>query len=373
MNHAKNGHAKIDKISIESFRHFKDVEFSISENITLIGGQNGTSKSTLLGMLCQPFSFGFHTGSAAGSKDNSKYTNNYHGIDLSKYLDITGSPFFYDCEDVFRLSTKHDTLEKKYKYQLHLSGDLINRDSPVFEDGISIRARKRPNTQSIRFVTSPGSVASHAKGEGNFPHPVVYLGLNRLWPLALLKNLDVEDTTEITKEDKEWYIEKYNDILILGEHKNNTELLKTGERSKRDHIGVSSDHYNSESCSAGQDNIGQILTAILSFKHLKSKLGDKYQGGLLLIDELDATLHAKAKERLIETLFDISQELNIQIVATTHSIYLFEYIFHSKFKKKISVLYLKKIGNKIKGSCPKTFDEIKDNLTVNATPLSKKK
>ena len=85
MNPAENDHVKIDKISIEQFRHFEDVEFEIGKNITLIAGQNGTSKSTLLGMLCQPFSFGVQQGKTAGSSDNSTYTNNYHGINLAEH------------------------------------------------------------------------------------------------------------------------------------------------------------------------------------------------------------------------------------------------------------------------------------------------
>lgn len=373
MNPAENDHVKIDKISIEQFRHFEDVEFEIGKNITLIAGQNGTSKSTLLGMLCQPFSFGVHQGKTAGSPDNSKYTSNYHDINLAKYRDITGSPFFYDCEDVFRLSRKHDTSPKKYTYRLHLSGNCINRDSPVFENGLFVRATKRKDKggkERIRFVAGPG--ASQEAGEGNFPHPVIYLGLNRLWPLALLRKLDVKDTPKITDEDKEWYIKKYNEILILDEHDNTTEFLKTGISSKEDFIGTSSRDYNSESCSAGQDNLGQILTSIHSFRCLKSKLGDKYQGGVLLIDELDATFHSVAQIRVIETLIEVSEELKLQIIATTHSMHLLEHVFHSRLKESIKVLYLKKNGNNIIDSDFTTWKEIKDNLNVEATPASKK-
>ena len=374
MNPTENNHIKIDKISIEQFRHFKDIEFKINKSITLIAGQNGTSKSTLLGMLCQPFSFGVPRGKAADSPDNSTYINNYHGMKLLKLRDITGSAFFYDCEDVFRLSRKHDTLSKKYSYRLHLSGNCINRDSPVFDKGLFVRTTKRKDKgakERIRFVAGPG--VSQEAGEGNFPHPVIYLGLNRLWPLALLKKIDVMETPEITNEDKEWYINKYNEILILEEYDNTTEFLTTGKSPKEDFIGTSSKDYNSESCSAGQDNLGQILTSILSFRHLKSKLGEKYQGGLLLIDELDATFHAVAQERLIKTLIEVSEELKLQIIATTHSMHLLKYVFHSSLKENIKVLYLEKSGNKIIDSGFTTFDEIKNNLNVDATPISRRK
>ncbi|MBP7400116.1 MAG: AAA family ATPase, partial [Chitinophagales bacterium] len=46
----------ISKIHIEKFRGFNDIEFELGENITLIAGQNGTQKTTILGLLSQPFS-----------------------------------------------------------------------------------------------------------------------------------------------------------------------------------------------------------------------------------------------------------------------------------------------------------------------------
>jgi len=370
MNSTTNDPLKIDKISIEKFRRFKKVEFEIGKNITLIAGQNGTSKSTLLGMLCQPFSFGVLRGKTAGSLDSSEYTDNYHGVNLLDFRDITGSHFIYECKDVFRLSNLHDTVEKKYSYRLHLSGTTITKNSPIFKDGLLVRAPKKV-TGGIRFVAGPR--ASNEAGEGNCPHPVIYLGLNRLWPMALVKKLDLEHSPKINDGDKNWYIKKYNQILLLEEHDNTTEFVKTGSGLKGDFIGTSSKDYNSESCSAGQDNLGQILTSILSFRYLKSELGNKYQGGILLIDELDTTFHAVAQVALLETLIEESKKLNIQIIATTHSMYLLERVFHSSLKKAIKVLYLKKSGKNVIDSGYTTFGEIKCNLNVDAVPEKKNK
>lgn len=46
---------KITKIYIEKFRGFHDQEFEPGSLITAIAGQNGTQKSTLLGLITQPF------------------------------------------------------------------------------------------------------------------------------------------------------------------------------------------------------------------------------------------------------------------------------------------------------------------------------
>ncbi len=41
----------IDRIHIAKFHGFKDVGFKLGTNITIIAGQNGTQKTTLLGLL----------------------------------------------------------------------------------------------------------------------------------------------------------------------------------------------------------------------------------------------------------------------------------------------------------------------------------
>ena len=47
---------KIEKVSICKFRGFKEQQFELGSQLTAIAGQNGTQKSTLLGMITQTFS-----------------------------------------------------------------------------------------------------------------------------------------------------------------------------------------------------------------------------------------------------------------------------------------------------------------------------
>lgn len=86
------------------------------------------------------------------------------------------------------------------------------------------------------------------------------------------------------------------------------------------------------------------MIAILSFKRLKSSL-DPWPGGILLIDEVDATLHPSAQNRLFELLFQMSRELDIQIIFTTHSLSLLSYIYKCKeannvYRTDINIIYL---------------------------------
>lgn len=45
----------IKSIHIKKFRGFNDVRFELGTNLTVIAGQNGTQKTTLLGIISQPF------------------------------------------------------------------------------------------------------------------------------------------------------------------------------------------------------------------------------------------------------------------------------------------------------------------------------
>jgi len=361
------GITRVVCLKIDTFRRFSDITIPFGNSVTLIAGQNGTSKSTLLGMLAQPFSFGVAYGAKAKKPDNSRYTENYHGLGLHEFIDLTGKPFMYDCDDVFRLSKEYD-FGRKYKYEteLSLSGSA---GTNLPNNCLMTKSRDRKDKDSkgritgMRFVTGPG--ASHKLGEGNFPHPVIYLGLNRLWPLAVTKNCTFSGDA-LSDEDRKWYVEEYNEILCLDEHENSAKFMFTPE--KRKFITPESSDYDGESCSAGQDNLSQLLTAILSFRGLKKKLGDRYQGGMLLIDELDATLHAWAQDKLLEMLCKESNKLGLQIIATSHSLRLLEKAYHSKLKKNVDVLYIANSDGAIVRQEFSTYQEISDHLKVEATP-----
>jgi AAA15 family ATPase/GTPase len=59
---------------------------------------------------------------------------------------------------------------------------------------------------------------------------------------------------------------------------------------------------------------------------LKRDMGDTYPGGLLVIDELDVGFHPHAIERLAKSLKTYANQLDLQIIATTHSPRLVEAI-----------------------------------------------
>lgn len=99
---------------------------------------------------------------------------------------------------------------------------------------------------------------------------------------------------------------------------------------------------------------------MLSFERLKVKLDKNYFGGLLLIDEIDSTLHPAAQNHLLDFLFKESNRLDVQIVFTTHSLTMLEHIknFQNKSKKhsdKVTLQYFSTGRGKL---------EIKENPSI---------
>ena len=72
-----------------------------------------------------------------------------------------------------------------------------------------------------------------------------------------------------------------------------------------------------ETQSVGQDNIGYIVSALVDF-YLHKKRTENYNGGILCIDEIDASLHPNAQLRL----FDLLAKRGIRITDFCHHSFL---------------------------------------------------
>lgn len=363
----------VESLFITEFRKFHGEHIDFTKPITLIMGQNGTAKSTLLGMLAQPFSFGKEQDK--DKIDASAYLGNYHGLKLYDYVDIAGNSYTYPCDKIFRLSKKHDTPDKRYLYETKLRGldFAIDADSPLKSK--KLLTVKQPRDKKLRFVTGPAlqesESISHNAGEGNFPHPVIYLSLGRLLPLAEVKSCEIsQGQGKLDEAESKWYVNAYKDIFSVIDETPDSGLMETKEKKRS--IVPLTETYDGESCSAGQDNIGRLLTALLSFRKLKNKLGERYRGGLLLIDEVDATLHPASQVKLMELLSRESCALSLQIVATTHSMYLAE-ICLGQLKKSVGIVQVKKSGSSLSIKSDAKIDDIKADLKNIAIPPPKRK
>ncbi|MEN6462210.1 MAG: AAA family ATPase [Syntrophomonas sp.] len=319
--------AIIKEINIERFRAFKNILIPLGQKLTAIAGQNATGKSTVLGMLGQPFSF----------PDEETIFN---------------KPFQTKFNQIFKLSPKHEPAGT-HKYH------IVFRNRSICED-LDILIRSRPRKDGgIRLVTRD---EIRTPGKGNVKFPVIYLGLKRCIPIGEIKT--IKTTKDNLDEEEIAYYEKHhNKILILNEKITPSYLSAAREK---DTICGNTLTYSAISNSAGQDNVGQILGAMISFRRLKNKLGSNYKGGLLLIDEIDTAMYPGSQIRLMKFLIDSARELHIQIVFTTHSIEILEYLLKPEYQHDdaVNVLYLAKSKGKLKPIEDVTIQRIKSDLLM---------
>lgn len=286
-------------LTINDFRQFKDTEILLGRRVTVIAGKNSTGKSTILGILANS--------GELKKKDGTTYSNGQFRAEFS---------------EIFHGSKKFDASGSD-RIQIDIVDDNDNQI-----DYRKFRTAWQNDNGKDRFRVIPLKVFDDGKKtEAKMQIPVIYLGLSRLFPIgeANEDHITTNKIKFVDDEQKKWFVEKYTDILSIYDNISDVNNYTIGETDKKKGVGIETDKYDYLTNSSGQDNLGQILMAILSFKKLK-QTREQWTGGLLLIDEIDATLHPAAQKRLIDLLIKEAKLNDIQVVATTHSSDLLKHI-----------------------------------------------
>ena len=338
----------ITELHIKQFRGFKDVQFKLGTNLTVIAGQNGTQKTTVLGMLSQPFSI--------TDKENLLYGE----------IPLCGGNYRSSFAEKFKLSEIFDK-PQTHEWILKLNSAITTE--PEFT---VVSIRRDSSSDAIRFWRK----GDRTKGSGYVQLPVIYLSLSRLFPIGEDSGIDSSTDIALTKAELSFYKDWHDKILIIPDGQmTSVDYLKSKQKNT---LGANTSYYDWKMNSAGQDNIGKILLAILSFKRLQEKHKNAYKGGILVIDELDTTLYPASQLKLIEALRKFSSQYNIQIVFTTHSLTILEEVCKHQENLKISgqvkVVYLQKVDNIVKAIENISFEDIRNklNVTLSLTQKAKK-
>ena len=299
---------QLKKLVIEKFRALNNVEVEFGDHITVLCGKNGTSKSSILGIAAQIFSF---------EKDYAK-------DEVLSFQQIAGGSFKSQYSEHFRISKKFD-VPGSMTVNINLHDGYTDQTAmaklELMKRGKSPRPVVRNNT------TATGNTSR------NFTHPVIFLSLKRLFPIAA-RNYEISDF-EYLKKHKQEFISLTNELLNRGSSH------ATGTDGTISSAVAHGENYDHESVSAGEDNAGQIILALMSFRKLKDEYPD-YKGGLLLIDEADAGLFPTAQVNLLNMLNRECKILNLQVVMTSHSPLLIEHAYEQSqvFRRRYKTVYL---------------------------------
>lgn len=311
---------KVKKLKVIKFRNLNNIEIDFASSLNAIAGQNGTSKTSILGLIGHIFNF---TESKVG---------------------FSGKRFATQFSEIFKFAyPKYD------KAGEHIWETELDDKRVIPAMSYSRKEKFKKDTIRVR-------VGKSARGSGKMHLPVIYLGMSRLFPLALEKNIK-SGIISLSKEESQEFKKLHNEILLM----DHDVLPEPVECSNKNFFAAVTEDYNHLGNSAGQDNVGQIITALMSFKRLQLSLAEKYPGGILLIDEIDASLFPAAQMKLIEKLYEKSLELNLQIFYTTHSLEVLSQTLKTKNSK---ITFLDKSFGKIQPLYNPDIDRIRRELLV---------
>ena len=315
---------------IERFRALRGLDFDLGSKITAIVGHNGTMKTTILGILSQTFTL---------SKN--------HPMVGEKTID--GYNFHSQFGEKFKLTDKD--VAGEHRWRLSLYDGVYKTD--YFEAESIVRDKK---SNQIRFWSTEGRGA-----DMNYPQvPVYYISLKRVTPIGEEKKVNV--ASELEEEEKLLLFQEYKAIFSVAS--DSKLCVETITSTNKHSAAIHTDRYDAVTISAGQDNVAKILLAVLSFRRLKNKYPSDYIGGIILIDEIESTLHPSAQKVLIKRIYKYSKEYNIQFIFTTHSPSVIKAAFPDKYNKgEAQLLYLKRVGESVNSFTNPNIDDVVAELS----------
>lgn len=325
------GAITVEKIEFRpdhAFRKFKALTIPLAPRLTVICGHNGVGKSTLLGILS----------SLSGLTDAT--TRSYFG----KTFDASIAEIVYidHASEVAARKANNTLCEPLIHYMV--DGIPLTKECSLTRRGNSDRAR-------VVSRTIPHKKFTHGKivvgPDAKVPLPTMFLGMARMLPVGESPESRVHNTLpEAWHADDQKFMLEFVKRVIPGAGAQPGAIAVNRVKQTSKLSTHPSYPYGPRSVSLGQDSLGAIVTSLASFYHLKRSQGADYSGGLLVIDELDAGFHPHAINTLITELRKAADDLNLQVVATSHSTKLIEAVHpegpsKGASKTKDGVVYLR--------------------------------
>lgn len=274
----------ISGIKLEKFRSIMDKQIVLGNVLTLITGKNGTMKSSMLGLIAHPFT----------SNNNAE--------------DMYGNPLKTKHSDVFKLSPEKDNTEYIYYLQAYTDKDEFI--------SVPIRIYPRKDNEGHRLTVGDKNI----KGQGNFSLNTSYLNLSRLFPIIETEADKVN--IEFSEDDKVKISQAYQRIMQRSAYKDSEAI---SDKKNKNTLAPANAYYDFNSISSGEDNLGHIICKIMAFEKYKTE--EACLQGLFCIDEIESSLHPVAQSQLIDYLIEWGKKNRIQIIVTTHSLFLIKYCY----------------------------------------------
>lgn len=320
----------VDELKLEKFRSFEGVTIPIGRKITVISGVNGVGKSNILSLIA----------SGSGIYRKSPMNSNYQP-EFTEFFNIDSTEPYQDYKMYLKYVKENGTFA--IARRLSFKDDTPrNRGIRIIPRTTNIYETKLKNSEVAQRDKSEFDVG----GSARVKIPTIYSSLSRLYPLgekvdSVRINKVRKSNLLIQKRANEKFRDWYNFVIPGAIHKNaDVSVIKKSACSRASlHMDIINTPTLSQSI--GQDNIGNIISALTELYILS--LENNYQGGLLCIDEIEVSLHPDTQVRMLMLLNKLSDELNIQIIMSTHSLTILKECLELEKKDNANykVIYLK--------------------------------
>ncbi len=324
---------KLAKMEIEYFRNFHNVEFNVGRKITAISGQNGVGKSNITSLIA----------SGSGLNKKGEMGSNFQPEFYDFFNIDPGEQFTeYKLFLTYRETGKSESVTKRLSF----------KDDTAANRGIRIIPRTSNRNMPNVDTKTAEKMAKDAFGVGGaarVPIPTIYLSISRLYPLGERKETvtvkEIKKTNKLYQNEADEKFREWYNLVIPGSIKTGAALsIIEKKASSRSSLHMDMEHTPTLSQSVGQDNIGNIISALVDI-YLLSKQED-YAGAILCIDEVEVSLHPDTQIRLLSLLYKLSDELDIQLIVSTHSLTMLKELLRKQEKnpEDYAVVYLKNLS-----------------------------
>ena len=308
----------LDNLHVDCYRGINALELNEFNHVNILVGDNNAGKTSVMEMICaliSPFSLGVWNEIAKKKSDfyrgimfYSAYRNIFP-IDKDKRIAFTGD--FHESNSLSVCMTAEEyktTISERELNRLNglmLTGNQNIEDTYVDTNVLELRIKanseeiefeiydfqKRPPRRSIsengkiRLMTNTAFIEPRDGLENDFSY----------MKKVILDSEYHDQLIEILRE----FDPTITGILAVEEMGNTVYYVRTSDHTNAVPISVFGD---------GRKNALIIFAALVSHKD-----------GIVLIDEVEASIHTSAMNKVFSTLISWARRLNIQLFVSTHS------------------------------------------------------
>lgn len=336
------------KFDQNGFRNLKDINIDISPRLTIIAGHNGIGKSTILGLIANGSELKKYK--TLLNKDfradfGELFFLDYYEDFKSRDPEPSRAELIYEAENKkiikeCEVTGTHKVLVKKNKYKKFMVKVPMEQLTPtqaadLKEDSFYVyRMRVIPRTKNAKDLDKDFLENYQIGHAAKVKIPTLYLGMSRMSPIGEFDWTAIQQKIiQINKENVEYIYNIFDSIIPFADFlEEKVTFIHSFNDSNKQSL-VPDFGHSSLSISLGQDSLSTIATALASFHNLKAEMKEEYNGGILIIDEVEAGLHPRAQRKLIQTLKQVAKELELQIIMTSHSLTIIKETLNENISK----------------------------------------